>query len=85
MALPCNGTILATSADRKGLYERASKRIVEMAKAFGKLGPGPGLPLPESVVAETLSRSATTCGSSTRESRYCATPASPSINATAAE
>jgi dihydroxy-acid dehydratase len=43
MALPGNGTILATSADRKALYERAAKRIVEMAKQFGKVGPGHGL------------------------------------------
>jgi dihydroxy-acid dehydratase len=43
MALPGNGTILATSADRKMLYERASKRIVEMARQFGKLGEGHGL------------------------------------------
>ena len=43
MALPGNGTILATSADRKSLYDRASRRIVEMAKQFGRLGPGHGL------------------------------------------
>ena len=43
MALPGNGTVLATSADRKVLYERSSKRIVEMARAFGKKGPGHGL------------------------------------------
>ncbi len=43
MALPGNGTILATSADRKTLYERASRRIVEMALAFNRLGPGHGL------------------------------------------
>src|SRR4029077_2323936 len=43
MALPGNGTILATSADRKTLYERAENRVVAMAKAFGKLGPGHGL------------------------------------------
>ena len=43
MSLPGNGTILATSADRKILYEKASRRIVEMARAFGKLGPGHGL------------------------------------------
>ena len=30
MALPENGTLLATSAERKKLYERAAKRIVEM-------------------------------------------------------
>src|SRR4051812_9758670 len=43
LALPGNGTILATSADRKALYESASKRIVQMAKEFGKKGPGHGL------------------------------------------
>ena len=43
MALPGNGTILATSADRKALYERAAQRIVAMARDFAKLGPGHGL------------------------------------------
>ena len=43
LALPGNGTILATSADRKALYERASQRIVAMAREFAKLGPGHGL------------------------------------------
>ena len=43
MALPGNGTILATSADRKSLYERASQRIVAMAKDFARLGAGHGL------------------------------------------
>ena len=43
LALPGNGTILATSADRKALYERASKRIVAMAREFAKVGPGHGL------------------------------------------
>lgn len=43
MALPGNGTILATSADRKSLYERAAQRIVAMAKEFGRVGPGHGL------------------------------------------
>jgi dihydroxy-acid dehydratase len=43
MALPGNGTILATSADRKALYERAAKRIVAMAKDFAKRGPGHGI------------------------------------------
>ena len=43
MALPGNGTILATSADRKSLYERAAGRIVAMAREFGKVGPGHGL------------------------------------------
>ena len=35
MALPGNGTILATDSRRKGLYTRAAKRIVEMAQQFG--------------------------------------------------
>ena len=35
IALPGNGTILATSDDRKTLYADAAKRIVEMAKADG--------------------------------------------------
>lgn len=43
MALPGNGTILATSAERKTLFRNAAVRIVEMAKQFGKLGPGHGL------------------------------------------
>jgi dihydroxy-acid dehydratase len=43
LALPGNGTILATSADRKQLYERAAKRIVAMAREFAEKGPGHGL------------------------------------------
>jgi dihydroxy-acid dehydratase len=43
LALPGNGTILATSADRKSLYERASQRIVAMAREFAKKGTGHGL------------------------------------------
>jgi dihydroxy-acid dehydratase len=43
MGLPGNGTILATSADRKSLYERASNRIVAMARDFARLGPGHGI------------------------------------------
>ncbi len=43
MALPGNGTVLATSADRKSLYERAANRVVAMARDFAKLGPGHGL------------------------------------------
>jgi dihydroxy-acid dehydratase len=43
MALPGNGTVLATSADRKSLYERASRQIVAMAREFGRVGPGHGL------------------------------------------
>ena len=43
MALPGNGTILATSADRKQIYRDAAKRIVAMAKDYGKKGTGHGL------------------------------------------
>ena len=43
LALPGNGTILATSADRKSLYERAAQRIVAMAREFAKNGAGHGL------------------------------------------
>ena len=50
MALPGNGTILATSADRKGLYKRAAERVVAMAKAFARLGPGHGL-LPREIAS----------------------------------
>lgn len=52
MALPGNGTILATSADRKALYERAAQRIVAMAKEFGKVGPGHGL-LPQEIATRS--------------------------------
>ncbi|NLX13621.1 MAG: dihydroxy-acid dehydratase [Phycisphaerales bacterium] len=37
MALPGNGTVLATSEDRRMLYATAARRIVEMAKAGGPL------------------------------------------------
>jgi dihydroxy-acid dehydratase len=50
MALPGNGTILATSADRKALYNAASQRIVQMAKDFGRLGEGHGL-LPREIAS----------------------------------
>src|SRR5262245_45922088 len=50
MALPGNGTILATSADRKALYARAARRIVEMAKDFARLGPGHGI-LPREIAS----------------------------------
>jgi len=35
VALPGNGTTLATSTDRKALYTKAAQRVVEMAKADG--------------------------------------------------
>jgi len=44
MALPGNGTILATDPRRKKLYRQASKRIVEMALSDG--------PLPREIITE---------------------------------
>jgi len=49
MALPLNGTLLATSAERKKLFRRAAERIVEMAIEFDKKGEGHGL-LPREIV-----------------------------------
>jgi dihydroxy-acid dehydratase len=43
MALPGNGTILATSADRRRLYRSAAERVVAMAREFAAKGPGHGL------------------------------------------
>ena len=40
MALPTNGTLLATSADRKRLFRRAAQRIVEMVLEFETKGRG---------------------------------------------
>jgi dihydroxy-acid dehydratase len=50
MALPGNGTILATSADRKALYERAAERIVTMAGDFARKRSGHGL-LPREIAS----------------------------------
>jgi dihydroxy-acid dehydratase len=50
MGLPGNGTILATSADRKALFERAAQRVVAMARDFARLGPGHGL-LPREIAS----------------------------------
>ena len=49
IALPLNGSLVATSAERKKLFERAARRIVEMVLQFDKLGPGHGL-LPREIV-----------------------------------
>ena len=49
MALPLNGTLLATSAERKWLYRKAAARIVEMALAYDKQGEGHGL-LPREII-----------------------------------
>ena len=44
LGLPGNGSLLATSEERKSLWEEAAKRAVEMAKANG--------PLPREIVTE---------------------------------
>jgi len=54
MALPMNGTLLATSADRKRLFRRAAERIVEMVLEFEKVGEGHGLLPREIVTAESI-------------------------------
>src|SRR5262245_47856300 len=43
MALPGNGTLLATSAERKKLYRQAAFRLVEMVRQFAQQGEGHGL------------------------------------------
>ena len=57
MALPNNGTLLATSAERKRLFRRAAQRIVDMVLQFEKLGPGHGLLPREIVTAESIDNS----------------------------
>jgi dihydroxy-acid dehydratase len=54
MALPNNGTLLATSAERKKLFRRAAKRIVAMVLAFDKSGEGHGLLPREIITAESI-------------------------------
>ena len=54
MALPGNGTILATSPERRPLYSRAAKRIVELANEFYKKGEGHGLLPREICTLETF-------------------------------
>ncbi len=49
LALPMNGSLLATSAERKRLFRRASQRIVEMVEEFDRVGEGHGL-LPREIV-----------------------------------
>ncbi len=51
MALPTNGTLLATSAERKKLYRRAAQRIVQMVLEFEEKGEGHGL-LPREIVTQ---------------------------------
>lgn len=54
MALPTNGTLLATSAERKRLFRWAAQRIVEMVLAFERLGEGHGLLPREIVTADSI-------------------------------
>ncbi|NMC20543.1 MAG: dihydroxy-acid dehydratase, partial [Thermogutta sp.] len=49
LALPGNGTLVATSAERRRLFRRAAERIVQMVLEFEKVGPGHGL-LPREIV-----------------------------------
>jgi dihydroxy-acid dehydratase len=57
LALPMNGTLLATSAERKKLFQRAARRIVEMILQFERLGEGHGLLPREIVTAESIDNS----------------------------
>ena len=57
MGLPTNGTLLATSAERKKLYRRAAERIVEMALQFYTQGEGHGLLPREIVTPESVDNS----------------------------
>jgi dihydroxy-acid dehydratase len=51
MALPMNGTLLATSAERKKLFRQAAERIVRMVLQLEKAGPGHGL-LPREIITQ---------------------------------
>ena len=57
MALPTNGTLLATSAERKRLFRWAAQRIVEMVLQFEKVGEGHGLLPREIITAESIDNS----------------------------
>ena len=43
MALPFNGTLLATSRERQKLFEKAAERVLDMVYKFEEKGPGHGL------------------------------------------
>ena len=51
LALPMNGTLLATSVERKRLLRQAAYRIVQMVQDYERLGPGHGL-LPREIVTQ---------------------------------
>jgi len=54
MALPLNGTLLATSVERKKLFRRAARRIVEMTLEFDQKGEGHGLLPREIITSESI-------------------------------
>jgi dihydroxy-acid dehydratase len=57
MALPTNGTLLATAADRKRLFRHAARRIVEMVLEFERKGEGHGLLPREIITAASIDNS----------------------------
>jgi len=57
MALPGNGTLLATSSERQRLFRRAAQRIMEMVLQFERSGPGHGLLPREIVTADSVDNS----------------------------
>ena len=57
IALPTNGTLLATSNDRKVLFKAAAERVVSMVKDFDKKGAGHGLLPREIVTVESIDNS----------------------------
>ena len=57
MALPMNGTLLATSKERERLFRRAAQCVVEMVLRFNEKGEGHGLLPREIVTAESIDNS----------------------------
>ncbi len=57
MALPTNGTLLATSEERKKLFRRAAQRVVQMVLELEKKGAGHGLLPREIVTADSIDNS----------------------------
>jgi dihydroxy-acid dehydratase len=57
LALPANGTLLATSGERRRLFEAAARRIVAMVNEFDRVGPGHGLLPREIVTVESIDNS----------------------------
>jgi len=57
LALPMNGTLLATSEERKKLFRRAAQRIVEMVHEYAKKGEGHGLLPREICTTESVDNS----------------------------